>query len=439
MTKKITRRDALKAGSIAAAGYWLGSTSKARAASANDKLNVVCIGIGGRGAANVEGVESENIIALCDVDKKTGGKMFAKHAKAKHYTDYRKMLDELGKEIDGVVVSTPDHMHFHPARQAILMGKACYCEKPLAHSVWECRELTRLAKKMNVATQLGNQRHAYEGMRRVIEAVQSGMIGPVKEVTCIIGGDRGMPPMLSKFPPVPETLDWDLWLGPVANASEYKYTPELCPYNWRFWWNFGTGEMGNWGCHILDIPYWALGLKYPTRVDATGPEVDALRTPKSMEVAYQFPADATRPEVAKGPITLNWIHSKDLTGKLKKKYDVAPKGDYNTFFVGEKGIIAAGFQCHEVKLADGSKPTDVPKSIPASPGFHREWINAAKGGPRSTCDFVEYTGPLAETVLLGNMAYRAGGFDWDAENLKAVGNDKADALVKSEYRDGWKI
>lgn len=439
MSKKITRRNALKAGSIAAAGYWLGSAPKVKAASANDKLNIVCIGIGGRGAANVKGVEGENLIALCDVDKKMGAKMFAKHPSAKQYVDYRKMLDELDTQIDGVVVSTPDHMHFHPASQAMLMGKACYCEKPLGHSVWECRELTRLAKKMDVATQLGNQRHAYEGMRRVIETIQSGMIGPVKEVTCVMGGDRGMPPMFSKFPPVPDTLDWDLWLGPLANASEYKYTPELCPYKWRFWWDFGTGEMGNFGCHILDIPYWALGLKYPTRVDATGPAVDALRTPKQMNVAYQFSADATRPEVAKGPVTLNWIHNKDLTGKLKKKYDVNPKGAYNTFFVGEKGVIAAGFQCHEVKLADGSKPVDVPASIQKSPGFYQEWIIAAKGGPRATCDFVEYTGPLAETVLLGNMAYRAGGFDWDAENLKAVGNDKADALVKSEYRDGWKI
>lgn len=440
MMKKITRRDALKTGSIITAGYWLGSAPKVKAASANDKLNLVCIGVGGRGAANVRGVSSENIVALCDVDKRRGSQMLKKYSAAKQYTDYRKMLDELDKQIDGVVISTPDHTHFHPARQAILMGKACYCEKPLAHSVWECRELTRLAKKMNVATQLGNQRHAIDEMRRMVETIQSGTIGPIKEATSVVGSSRGMPLMLSKFPSVPKTLDWDLWLGPALNAGQYsKYTPELCPYNWRFWWEFGTGDTGNWGCHVLDVPYWALGLKYPNRVDAAGPEVDPLRTPKHMEVTYQFPADDSRVSVAKGPITLNWIQKKDLAMKLKKKYGLNPKGSYNTFFVGEKGVIGAGFKPHEVKMNDGSKPDVVPASIPSSPGFYQEWITAAKGGPRATCDFVNYTGPLAETVLLGNLAYRAGGFDWDAENLKAIGNDKADAMVQTEYRDGWKV
>jgi predicted dehydrogenase len=435
--KKLTRRAVLKASSAIVAGYWLGSAPRARAASANDKLNLACIGIGGQGAKNVSCLSGENLVALCDVDKVRGAKMFARYPKAKHFTDYRKMLDSLDNQIDGVVVSTPDHTHFHPARQAILMGKACYCEKPLAHTVWECRELTRLAKKMNVATQLGNQRHAFEGMRRAVEAVQSGMIGKVNEVTCVIGGDRGMPPMPTKFPPVPATLDWDLWLGPVVDADKYKYTPEICPYSWRFWWDFGTGETGNWGCHIFDIPYWALGLKYPTRIDATGPAVDALRTPKSMDVTYKFSADPTRPSVAQGPITLNWSHCKTGTIELKNKYGFDSKGRFNTFFIGEKGQIAAGFNSHEIKMADGSKPIDVPTTIPKSPGFHQEWITAAKGGPRSTCDFVDYSSPLAESILLGNIAYRAGGFDWDGAALKVIGNEKANALIKPKYRPGW--
>ncbi|MGD9127058.1 MAG: Gfo/Idh/MocA family oxidoreductase [Planctomycetia bacterium] len=432
--KKISRRDALKAGSVLAAGYWLGTTPKAKAASANDKLNIACIGIGGRGAANIKELQGENLVALCDVDKKRGFKMFKKFPLARRFTDYRKMFDWMDKEIDAVVISTPDHTHFHPARETILRNKACYCEKPLGHSVWECRELTRLAKEKNVPTQLGNQRHAFKEMRRTIEAVQSGVIGPIEEVICVIGGKRGMLDKPTKFPPIPKTLNWDLWLGPIANAKDYKYTPQLCPYKWRFWWDFGTGETGNWGCHILDIPYWALGLKYPTRVDATGPEVDPLRTPISMNVTYQFPGNDDR-----GPVTLKWIHSEEMTGKLKKKYGLNPKEPYNTYFVGEKGVIGAGFKEHEIKLNDGSKPPKIEKSIPNSPGFYQEFITAAKGGPRATCDFVEYTGPLAETVLLGNMAYRAGGFDWDAENLKAVGNDKADALVRSEYRKGWKV
>ncbi len=244
-----SRRQFLKSSAAVGAGYWLGTSSTARAVSPNERLNVACIGTGGQGNKNVAGVSNENIVAMCDVDEERAGKRFQEFDSANKFQDFRVMLDKVDKQIDAVVISTPDHTHFHAARHAMLMGKHVYCEKPLAHSAWECRELTNIARKMNVATQLGNQRHANPGMARTVEAVRAGVIGEIKEVYCFKGGSRGMPGLPKEFPAVPAHLNWDLWLGP---AKERPYSPDYCPYKWRFWWDFGTGETGNWGCHILD-------------------------------------------------------------------------------------------------------------------------------------------------------------------------------------------
>jgi len=431
-TQKTTRRKFLQTSAVIGTGYWLGTSSAARAASPNEKLNVACIGVGGRGGANVGGVSRENIVAMCDVDERKAGRRFQQFDKARKYQDFRVMLDKLDKQIDAVVVSTPDHTHFHPARQAMLMGKHVYCEKPLAHTAWECRELTKLAKKMNVATQLGNQRHANSGMARTVEAVRSGMIGEIKEVYCFVGGSRGMPAVPAEFPKVPSHLNWEMWLGPV---KERPYSPAYCPYKWRFWWDFGTGETGNWGCHILDIPYWALRLKYPKRVDLDkvpqAKEIDPQRTPKSMRTRLEFAA-----EEGHAALTLHWWHGSN--GGIFKKHKA--KGGGNTLFIGDKGTIAAGFNGYQANMNDGSKPVVPKATIAKSPGFHKEWINACKGGPRSSCDFVDYTGPLAESVLLANAAFRSGGgFDWDAKAFKASGNDKIDQYLVPDFRKGWTV
>ncbi|WP_145214165.1 Gfo/Idh/MocA family protein [Planctomycetes bacterium TBK1r] len=429
-----SRRDFLKTSAVLSGGYWLGSTPAARAASPNEKLNVACIGVGGRGSANVSGVDGENIVAMCDVDESKAGKRFEQFDKARKFQDFRMMLDQLDKQIDAVVISTPDHTHFHPARQAMLMGKHVYCEKPLAHTVWETRELTKIAKKMDVATQLGNQRHANEGMARTVEAVRSGVIGEVTEVYCAVGGSRGMPPVPTEFPPVPSHLNWDLWQGP---AQERPYSPEYCPYKWRFWWDYGTGETGNWGCHILDIPFWALQLKYPDRVDLdevpSPDQIDPQRTPKSMKTRLEFPA-----EKGHGALTLHWWHAS--LGDVFKQHKTVPEKGANTLFVGTKGTITAGFNGYKVTLNDGGHPEAPEKTIAKSPGFHQEWINACKGGPRSTCDFVDYTGPLAESVLLANTVFRAGGgFDWDAKAFQASGNDNVEQYLMPNFRKGWKV
>jgi len=431
MATEITRRQMLQTTGVIGTGLWLGANNTSRAAdSPNEKLNIACIGIGGRGRADLKGVSSQNIVALCDVDDERAGKAYEQFPRAKKYIDFRRMLDEMDKQIDAVVVATPDHTHFHPSMMAMRMGKHLYCEKPMAHSVWEVREMTRLAAQNKLATQLGAQRHTLENMHRVVELIQSGAIGSVREVHSWIGGKRGMPALPTDTPKVPEHLNWDLWIGP---APYRPYHPTYCPYGWRFWWDFGTGETGNWGCHILDIPFWALGLKYPTTVAASGPPVHAQTTPTSMSTRFEFPADGDRPAV-----TLHWYHAEKGLEILREHN--LPNSGNNTLFIGTDGMLLCGFSKRKLypedKFADFQPPE---KTVLDSPGFYKEWFAACKGGAAATCNF-NYSGPLTETVLLGNAAYRAGGgFQWHAAELRAVGNDKVDRYLRPTFRHGWEI
>ena len=428
VNSKLNRRDAIRTTlATAAVGYHFGGGPPAVANGPNERLNIACIGVGGRGGANVSGVKNQNLVALVDVDENRAGKAFSEHGKAARYADYRKMFDELGSRLDAVVISTPDHTHFHPAHAAMEMGLHVYLEKPLAHNVWETRTLTEMARQRGLATQLGAQRHAMTNMHRVVELIQAGAIGNVTEVHSWVGGSRGMPEIPSDRPPVPEHLNYDLWLGP---APDRPYHPSFCPYGWRFWWNYGTGETGNWGCHILDIPFWALGLQYPTRVDASGPEVDPDRTPKSMLVTFRFPASDSH-----GTVDLHWYHGKP---PILERHGFSDRGN-NTLFIGDDGMLLCGFDRRELLPAEDFAGYEPPEpSIPPSPGFHREWIEACKGGPAATCHF-DYSGPLAEAVLLGNVAYRAGGFDWDAETLRTGSNPDAQKLIRESYRAGWEV
>lgn len=236
-----------------------------------------------------------------------------------------------------------------------------------------------------------------------------------------------MPELPTDSPPVPAGLDYDLWVGP---AKDRPYHPSFCPYGWRFWWDYGTGETGNWGCHILDIPFWALGLRYPNRVDASGPEVDPERTPTSMQTTMVFPeSNQDR------PVTLHWSHG---APQILKEQGLLEKGN-NTLFVGEQGMLLCGFNQRKLlPEGDFADYTTPDPSIPDSPGFYNEWITACKGGEPATCHF-DYSGPLAEAVLLGNVAYRAGGFDWNSKSLETGGNTKAQQLIRETYRKGWEL
>jgi len=431
MTQRINRRDVLKTSSALAAGLFLGTRPSPAPAAPNDRLNIAFIGIGGRGRANLNALHRvrENVVALCDVDDARAGNAYQQHPKARKFRDFRKMFDAMDKQIDAVVVSTPDHTHFHPSMIALSLGKHLFCEKPMAHSVWETRTMTDLARRQKVATQLGVQRHTLGNVHRVIELIRSGTIGTVTEVHSWIGGNRGMPRIPTDRPPVPAHLDWDLWQGP---AEQRPYHSTYCPYGWRFWWDYGTGETGNWGCHILDIPFWALDLDFPTRVRGTGPAPHPLTTPRSMSTAMTFPARGKRPEVA-----LHWYHASSGPPILKK-HGLSPKGA-NTLFIGSEGMLLCGFGMRkllpEAKFA-GTRPD---KSVPDSPGFYREWTAACRGAAPATCHF-GYSGPLTETVLLGNVAFRVGGaFDWDHKTLTASGNNAAPSLIKPTFRTGWQV
>lgn len=433
MSHALHRRDLLKSSAaLLAGGVWAGTLQRASAAtSPNELLNLALIGIGNQGANNLKGVKSQNIVALCDVDDNLVGGTYEKFPKAKKFYDFREMFDKMEKQIDGVVVSTPDHTHFHPAYWTLERKKHLYLEKPMCHSVWETRKITDMAREKKVATQLGAQRHAMSSLREGVEIVRSGVLGNITEVHSWVGSDRGMPPTPTGKPSVPDTLKWDLWLGP---ARERDYYADLVPYKWRFWWDFGTGDVGNWGCHILDIPFWALELKYPTKVELTaGGEPDLERTPKMMFCKFSFPANEKR-----GPISLTWGQGRPSILD-EKGFSASTTKGMNNLFIGSEGMLLTGFGSW--KLFPESKFVNhkAPKTFTPSPGFHEEWFNACRGGEPATCHF-DYSGPLTETALLTNVAFRAkGGFDWDAESLKVSGNPAAEQFLKSYFRKGWEV
>jgi predicted dehydrogenase len=445
---KINRRTMLKVSTIAGAGaLFLPSGILTRGQSPNEKISTAFIGLGAQGKFQLDNIAEKtnliNVAALCDVDDIRAGKAYERFPKAKKFYDFRIMFDELEKSIDAVTVSTPDHTHYHPVIRAIRAGKHVYCEKPLAHSVAEIRTITEEAARMKVATQLGCQRHAIKNMARVVELIKSGAIGDIKEVYSWHAGERGMPDKPDGIGEPPKTLKWDLWLGPCPTDWKFVTTKgksTFVPYNWRFWWDFGTGETGNWSCHILDLPYWALDLKYPTKVSASGPEVDPERTPKAMNVVYDFPARGNLP-----PVKLYWSHTKKpaclekfnikTPVKNKEKKNVNP----NNLFVGTKGMILAGFERHVLLPENDFADFKYPKqTIPDSPGFHLEWINACKGQKPATCNFA-YSGPMAETAILGNTAFKAGhkSFEWDAEKMIAKNCPDVQNAIKPDFKKGW--
>lgn len=428
----LTRREMLRNTALAGFGIWTVSAS-ARGAenrSPNEKLNIAGIGVGGQGAWNIGNCAGENVVALCDVDDRRAKGSFERFPQAKKYRDFRKLLDEMGNQIDAVLVGTPDHIHAPAAVAAMRMGKHCYCEKPLAHTVAEVRMMIELANKNKLATQMGTQIHAGTNYRRVVELVQSGAIGPVSEVhvwhpVSYGGGDRP-----TDTPPVPPELDWDLWLGP---APVRPYHPCYLPGTWRSWWDFGSGGLGDFGCHYMDLPFWALKLRHPTTVETEGPPLHPERTSPGLIVRYEFPARGDLP-----PVKMTWYDGGKRPSFLAERK--IPEWGAAVLFIGQKGMLIADYGNHKLLPEDqfaGFKRPD--PTIPDSIGHHAEWFQACKTGSPTTCNF-DYSGTLAEAVLLGNVAHRAGKkLQWDHVQLKAVGCPEADPLIHKSYREGWKL
>ncbi len=429
----ISRRRFLHSSSAASAallsaGVW-SSRSIAESTSANQKLNIACIGTANRALADINGVTSESIVALCDVDSRFLDVQAKRFPDAKTYADYREMLDDNAGYVDAVVVGVADHHHAPATMRAIEKQMHVYCEKPLTHTVEEARIVADAARAAGVATQMGTQIHATDNYRRVVEVIRSGAIGDVTEVHVWVGKGWGADGLPAGADPVPAYLDWDLWLGPAPKRP--FLTNKYHPAEWRRWWAFGQGTLGDMACHYMDLPFWALGLTSPTRVAAEGPRVDPEACPMGLKVHYEFPAIEGR-----GPVALTWYDG-NLTPKTVSEIQVPGAG---VMFVGSEGKMFAdygGYKLYpEEKFAAFTPP---PPSIPASIGHHAEWIRACKAGEPTTCNF-DYAGRLTESVLLGNVAFRAGQpIQWDAANLQVTGSEQATQLLRKEYRPGWEV
>jgi len=424
-----TRRQFLQQTLAAGAGVAMAVKSgAAQQPPIGDKLNLGIVGVAGRGGDNLNGVAEQNIVALCDIDENNLAAAKQRFPMAETYIDFRKMMER--KDLHGVVVSTPDHCHAPAAALALEAGMHVYCEKPLAHTVYEARRLAELAKKHKRVTQMGTQIHAESNYRRVVEVIQSKAIGEVREVH--VWADRvwagGTIP--TDTPPVPPNIHWNEWIGP---AKMRPYSPVYLPATWRGYWEFGNGTLGDMACHHMDLPYWALNLRYPTHVSAEGPEVNKETTPAWLAVHYDYPERPGLPAVK-----LTWYNG----GKRPPHFAEGklPRWGDGTLFVGEKGMLLADYGRYvllpETDFAEYKPPAP---SIPESIGHHKEWIEACKTGGPTTCNF-DYSGALSEAVLLGCVAYRTGeAFDWDPKALKCKGSPAATALLRPHYREGYKI
>jgi predicted dehydrogenase len=428
----VSRRDFLRTSGVGLAALSSGVWSELGAQdsnSPNGKLNIACIGTANRAAADIDGLKSENIVALCDIDQNYLQRAAGKFPGARTYADYRELIDQEGDRIDAVMVGTADHNHAPATIRAIRAGKHVYCEKPLTHTVQEARMVAQAAKEHGVATQMGTQIHAGDNYRRVVEVIQSGAIGDVTEVHVWVGKGWGGGERPEGGQEPPDTLSWDLWLGP---APERPYWPGIYhPAQWRRWWDFGQGTLGDMACHYMDLPFWALELRHPTRCEAEGPEVHPETCPLGLIVRYEFPA---RGDLA--PVKLTWYDGNLIPREVAGE---AVPGS-GVMFVGSQGKMFADYNRYRLFPADKFSSFEPPApSIPPSIGHHAEWIKACKDGSPTTCNF-DYSGALTESVLLGNVAFRTGqALTWDAEALKATNCPAADKYVAKEYRSGWEM
>lgn len=433
--RQFLRRSAWFGAGLAATGPLI----RIGRAAANSKLNIGFVGTANRAAANLEEVskltDAVNVAALCDVDDNYLAQARLKHPAAKAYNDFRQLIDQ--KDLDAVVVATPDHTHAVATAAALRTGRHVYCEKPLTHTVAECRVVRELAAKEKRVTQLGTQIHAGGNYRRVVELIQSGAIGPVNEVHVWVGAVYGGKDAPKGSVPVPPGLHWDLWIGPVPFRP---YHPEYAPFAWRNWWAFGGGTIADFGCHFMDLPHWALELRAPSWVEPVdGPPVHPESTPPWAIVRYRYPARQIG-SVTLPPVALTWYHGGKQPGSPLLDDEQRKYFKSGVLFVGEKGNLLADYDRRQLLPEDQFKGFQAPpKTIPDSIGHHKEWVEAIRNGGPTTCNF-DYSGALTEAALLGNVAYRLGRrIEWDAENLRARGCPEADQYIQYQYREGWKL
>ena len=451
-----TRRQFLQTTALAATALTIAPRSvlgQSGEKAPSQKLNIAGIGVGGMGFNNMKMCAQETIVALCDVNRDYAAKAFKEFPQAKVYRDFREMLEKQ-KDIEAVVIATPDHSHAVIALAAMRAGKHVYVQKPLAYSVQEARILTEAARKYKVATQMGNQGHSGDAIRLVREWIKSGAIGKVREVDAWTNRPvwpQGVEVERPKeTPPVPEGLDWDLWVGP---APLRPYHPEYV-HNWRAWWDFGTGSLGDLGCHVLDVAFWALDLKYPESVEGSistywpdlwkklEPRNETF--PRSTIVRYGFPARGAQP-----PMRLTWWDGGMMPPRPKELEPDDEMGDSDggLMFHGDDGLLICGCFGRRPRVFPEEKMKALPKTpqtielIPGGmDGHEKDWIRACKGGKPASSNF-DYAGPLSEMVLMGNLAVRFPNQQalWDGETMQVKNHKSANDFVRRKYREGWSL
>jgi len=417
--------------------------------SANNRLNVAVIGVGGRGQANWSRVPQENIVAMCDVDDNRAKDGYKLHPKVRKFKDFRVMFDKMHKEIDAVIISTPDHTHFAATMAAMELGKHVYVEKPLAHNVWELRTLKKAAKYYGIVSQMGNQGHTTNGIRLIKEWYEAGILGQVKEVHAWIGSFNFRPghywtkPESFRPPkhPVPDYLDWDLWLGP---AKFRDFNSAYAPKSWRGFYDFGNGQLGDWSCHTLDGPFWSLDLGMPKsiNVDVTNPMTKQNFVSEKSIVTYSFEKNKKRP-----PVTLKWYEG-GLKPELYKEMGIDKMKSFDRqgmVMVGDKNSLITGGRPNNPRLVmsdsdwDDFKRNAPEKTIPRIKDETpvEEWVHAIKNDTLPLSNF-EYGASLTEMAVLGCLAQRFNAnLDYDSKNMKIINRPDVDRFIKPTVRKGW--
>jgi predicted dehydrogenase len=429
MTHRLTRRRFLQSAAVAAATPFAARLrADAPKPPPSERLRVAMIGVTGQGGYDMGEITrgGAEIAVVCDVDENNIAQARKLHPSAEAVTDYRRIIDR--KDIDAVAIGTPDHSHAIPTLLALQAGKHVFCEKPLTHNIAEARKVAQAAAKYKRVTQMGTQIHAQENYHRVVELIRAGAIGPVREAYLWVATRWAGARREARPAPVPPGLHYDLWLGP---APERPYSPAYLPAKWRGWWDFGGGTLADMGCHYYDLVQWSLELGPPARVSAEGPPVDEQAAPRWLIAHYEYPATANRPA-----LKVHWHSSQqpeEYADLLAKE-----KWGNGVLFIGEKGMLLADYPKHKLlpadKFADYRRPAP---SIPKSVGHYKEWVEACKTGGPTTCHF-GYAGPLTETVLLGNVAYRAGTpIEWDAPQMRIPNAPPAERFLRREYRAPW--
>ncbi len=458
---RTSRRQFIQTTTAASFGVWVGSQGAYGAdepTSPNSKVRVGSIGVGGKGKSDMEQAgQFGEIVAICDVDEKRLGEAAEKYADAEQFTDYREMIDQMGDKVDAYTISTPDHNHAAAAMLAMSKGKHVYVQKPLTWSIAEARALREAAKKYNVITQMGNQGSASDGLRKGVEAIQAGVIGPVKEVH--VWTNRPVWPQAPKITsrppekPVPEGLHWEEWIGPAPMrpygevAIDGKDVKPYHPFNWRGFWDFGTGALGDMWCHTANLPYRALNLEHALSVVGESTDINDETYPSGAHCAWEFAARGDMPA-----LTWHWYEGRDAKGELRRPpaelFHGEKPASSGALMVGEKGVLYQTDDYGEHwKLLPADKFVDVkypeptlPRNGGGDPGMKKEWIAAIQGKGKTYSHF-DIAAPFTETALLGNIAIRMQGkkLTWDGPGMKFADNDEANKMLAREYRKGWTI